>query len=46
MNCEIEKLREKLNNTLKVENIDSDNVLSLSKKLDILILEYYKPKNK
>lgn len=42
MNCEIQKLREKLDRTLLIEPLSSENVLALSEELDQFILEYYK----
>lgn len=42
---EITVLREKLDSVVKTERINSDNVLELSRKLDVLIVGYYNLKN-
>ncbi len=42
MNSNLQKLRDKLNNLLKETPISSQEVLLLSKEVDVLILEFYK----
>jgi hypothetical protein len=41
MSIELQTMREKLNNILNDESINSEIVLSLSQELDKAILEYY-----
>ena len=42
MNNELQKLKEKLDRLLKEESPTSEDVLELSREVDLLITEYYK----
>lgn len=42
----IEKLREKLHDSIDKNGLNSDNTRNISKKLDVLVNEYYKKQKK
>ncbi|WP_161496466.1 aspartyl-phosphate phosphatase Spo0E family protein [Clostridium thermosuccinogenes] len=42
MKEEIEKVREEINEVMSSDHIDYDRALSISQKMDKLILEYYR----
>ena len=42
LNEKIIEMKETLNNKIEFDNLNSEQIVLISKKLDILILEYYK----